>query len=400
MVSDSVTAASDSATFPKSFAEYNDIIVQIYDAPFSSPAWEQALAELKDRLDASYLGLILRPPSAGTDGLMAHGGHRFDSAGEKSYNTYYHLLEPFVGLQMDHAVTVQDLVELDSWEKHPFYQEFLRPLNNYHVLAADMVTSGGVQCRLRACRRHAQANFGPQDLELVNLLIPHIKRAVQIQFEIGTIESVRRFYSTALGNMMVGIILLDGNGRVLDLNSIAEDLLKIHAPLTILDGRLSSTNPRLDVELQASIQRALAFSAAPSPSLAHTEALALSLQEEGGLSYDDEAAEGSLGLLIRSIALSERLEGERQPTVAIFLRDPEYTHPTSIDTVRRLFNFTSAEANLALKLANGLKVEEAASDLGISPNTARAQLRSIFAKTKVTRQTALVRLIINSVASL
>jgi DNA-binding CsgD family transcriptional regulator len=51
-------------------------------------------------------------------------------------------------------------------------------------------------------------------------------------------------------------------------------------------------------------------------------------------------------------------------------------------------------------LGDGLTLDEAAHALSISRNTARAHLRSIFAKTGVTRQTMLVRLIVTSLAQL
>ncbi|MNG23881.1 hypothetical protein D3C84_1085400 [compost metagenome] len=55
---------------------------------------------------------------------------------------------------------------------------------------------------------------------------------------------------------------------------------------------------------------------------------------------------------------------------------------------------------MTLLLANGLTLDEASEELGISRNTARAHLRSTFSKTGVTRQTMLVRLILRSVATL
>ena len=48
------------------------------------------------------------------------------------------------------------------------------------------------------------------------------------------------------------------------------------------------------------------------------------------------------------------------------------------------------------RLAAGLSLEDAASSLDISRNTARAHLRSIFSKSGITRQTELVRLMLNS----
>jgi DNA-binding CsgD family transcriptional regulator len=67
---------------------------------------------------------------------------------------------------------------------------------------------------------------------------------------------------------------------------------------------------------------------------------------------------------------------------------------------QELFHLTGAETMLAIQLANGLSLEEAAAALNIKRNTARAHLRSIFSKTGVRRQTELVRIFLNSVAML
>ena len=51
-------------------------------------------------------------------------------------------------------------------------------------------------------------------------------------------------------------------------------------------------------------------------------------------------------------------------------------------------------------LARGLSLAEVSEAQSISQHTARAQLKSIFAKTGVSRQAELVRLILKSVASM
>ena len=84
--------------------------------------------------------------------------------------------------------------------------------------------------------------------------------------------------------------------------------------------------------------------------------------------------------------------------MAVFIRDPERKSQASSELLRQLFGFTPAEATLALLLANGLTLDEAADELHIRKNTIRAHLRSIFTKTGVTRQTTLVRLLLSSVA--
>lgn len=57
----------------------------------------------------------------------------------------------------------------------------------------------------------------------------------------------------------------------------------------------------------------------------------------------------------------------------------------------QIFGLTPAEWRLALELRKGLSVSDAAFALGISVNTARTQVKSIFSKLGVSRQSELVR---------
>ena len=101
---------------------------------------------------------------------------------------------------------------------------------------------------------------------------------------------------------------------------------------------------------------------------------------------------------MRAVPHNTWSEGKRRPTVAVMIRDPERKAEGSHETLRNLYEFTRAESALALKLANGLTLEEASEALDIRKNTARAHLRAIFSKTGVTRQTMLVRLILGSLS--
>ena len=68
--------------------------------------------------------------------------------------------------------------------------------------------------------------------------------------------------------------------------------------------------------------------------------------------------------------------------------------------LRQLFNLTRREAALALLLARGHSLTEAASELGISDQTARAYLKQVFQKSGATRQAELVRRIQGSIAAI
>jgi len=61
--------------------------------------------------------------------------------------------------------------------------------------------------------------------------------------------------------------------------------------------------------------------------------------------------------------------------------------------LKTYFGISTAEARLAQRLASGEALEDAAKHLSISKNTARVQLKAVFAKMNVHRQGELVALL-------
>lgn len=106
------------------------------------------------------------------------------------------------------------------------------------------------------------------------------------------------------------------------------------------------------------------------------------------------------GLVLRPIPATEWAEGQSSPCIVVFISDPQGQENASQQMLAELFELTPAEANLAIKLARGLSLAEMSAEQNISQHTARAQLKSIFAKTGASRQAELVRLVLKSVASL
>jgi DNA-binding CsgD family transcriptional regulator len=61
--------------------------------------------------------------------------------------------------------------------------------------------------------------------------------------------------------------------------------------------------------------------------------------------------------------------------------------------LRSAFGLTIAEARLASRLASGDSLDDAANMLCVTKNTARVQLKAVFAKTSTHRQAELVALL-------
>ena len=92
-------------------------------------------------------------------------------------------------------------------------------------------------------------------------------------------------------------------------------------------------------------------------------------------------------------------EGE-QAAAIVFISDPAQQQTISPEILSILYGLTRAEARLAQELAMGKTLDEISDIYHVSKHTLRTQLKSIFSKTGLKRQSDLVRLILGGPATL
>jgi len=369
---------------PLSLTEFSELVGLIYQAPLESVPFKSALESIRRLLRANYVTLILRPPSSSRSGLMVNASGDRPVEREADYSNYYYALDVFVGLPTDRVVTAEELLGR-RWRESEIYRQFLKPVDVLHALGADIHTDDGVECRFRVARSHTEVNFDESDKAVCTALLPHLKRAVQIHSQLDLIESERKLLAGTVDRMLVGTIILDERGAILKTNDLAREMVRAGDGIREVNGAIQAVSAAENRELQRLIKQALNGNTADAPAIIE----AMSINRLSG--------RGKLGVLIRSNPLGEWSEGQRRPSVAVFIRDPERRSEASVEMVRRLFDLTGAEASLAIALANGFTLEDAAGQLGIRKNTARAHLRSIFSKIGISRQTTLVRTLLSSV---
>lgn len=367
-----------------------ELLELIYQGPLESIPCGSAVAQLGVCLKANWGVLILRP--AGIDmtaALIIVDGGRGPELYESGYTQFpIFSLDPFVGLPPDQMVTIDEMIEPDKWLNGEFFKQYIEPRRVRYILGADIRGEGGTEFRLRFTRPPDSDDFSAADKLLCQALIPHFKRAVNLHTRLGQMETEMKLYSSVMTRMSVGTVILDGAGVVMRSNSIAQAILAEKDGIAISGhGMLCAEYRNEDRDFQRLVKQILEMPI-DKPAIAE----ALSLTRPSG--------RAKLGLLIRPIPLSECSEGPNRPTVAVFIRDPECKSQPSFELVQQLFDLTPAEAKLALLLADGLTLDEAAEELKVRKNTVRAHLRSIFSKTGVKRQITLVRLLLSSVASI
>ncbi|WP_185266804.1 helix-turn-helix transcriptional regulator [Halopseudomonas xiamenensis] len=383
---------STTTDFPSSLQlsldDYDRIIGHIHDGGLETDQLSVALEELRCLFQANYVTLILRIPGVQDVGLMLVAGD-LEGSGKVTYFRYLHSDTPFSNMPADRVFTVDDVMTFQEWESSTYYRDYSRDNDVYHVMGADISTADAGVLRFRITRGQHQPAFTEQDKTLCSRLLPHLRRSLHVHNLLGRSESLGNLYAEAVNRLSVATLVLDESGGVLQLNDVARELLGQADGLKLVGSRLEASYPSDNRELHKLIRDAVESKDAPQPR-----------ESREALSVTRPSGEVSLGVVVEPIPGAEWAEGRGQPAVMMYIRDAVGKSQVDNRVAKELFNFTPAETQLALQLANGLSLEEAAENLGIMRNTARAHLRAIFSKTGVRRQAELVRVMLNSVVSL
>ncbi len=355
----------------------------VYDAALDEAGWVICLEMVRLHFGANYASLIVREETVDDVGLIVSAGQDQASLDPGNPNI---AMSPFTGMKPDQVSTISDVMTDKEWRENFYYRNYCAPQGVFHVLAVNLVTRDGGIYGFRITRPEWQTNFSPEEVAFCGLLAPHIKRALNLHLSMNQDRKVSTLYSQAMTQLLVGVVVLDQNGRVIECNPAATEILKLRDGLTVEGEQLVASYPEDNRRLQQMVRDALTTSRADRPS--NNEAMSV-VRPSGRIAW---------GLIVQRISSDQWTEGKQRPSVAVFVRDTEGRVDPSVRLAQQLFHLTPAETALAIQLANGLSLEESAEALGIKRNTARAHLRSIFSKTGVRRQTELVRIFLNSVA--
>lgn len=362
------------------------LIEAIYEGILQDPPWQDFLTGLREPLGADIAAIFLQPPEPGSRVVMLVEGGRAE--GIDSYKRGQFVFDPFIDLPDGEVVTLHEFISTEALLDSDFYRLTMKPSGLYDFLGADLRVPGEFEARFRLARYEGKPRFGQQDKELLGLITPHLQRAIRIHARLNQLSSERDLYAGAVQQLSLGTILLDGEGRIQQLNPLARELLAQRDGLSLVDGRLRLNSSERSAALQAAIDQVLSNQRQAVPAMVEV------------IRVPRPSGRADLGLVVRAVPRGHFSEGVAVPAVAIFISDPERQGGADAEVLQRLFDFTQAEARLALLLADGYSLDESAAAIGVTRNTVRTHLRSIFTKTGVTRQTLLVRLVLNSVAAL
>jgi DNA-binding CsgD family transcriptional regulator len=269
------------------------------------------------------------------------------------------------------SVLEHDLSTEEERRTLPFYPETARP-EKREWLAGSFFSVQGANWCLPIFR--GDDPFTPEDAARLARVGPYVGEIVSLAQKFAAFDVTSKL--SALERVNSAAIVIDPTGRSTQMNLPAQDLLG--DDFNVLRGRPAARDPASNRRLQHLVSFAL-----------HAERG--SAQAFPPIVVDRDEAPW---LLVEAMPVtafgSDLFSPGRLILLLTDLRSPLRPEATQLCAA---FGLTVAEAKLAAKLASGVGIDAAAASLGVSRETARTQLKAVFAKTNTRRQAELAALV-------
>jgi DNA-binding CsgD family transcriptional regulator len=263
--------------------------------------------------------------------------------------------------------------------KSDFYNECLDPLNVRYGLFGVIEQTGPILANVSLYRSAREDAFVPSQSELLKFLMPHMRRAFQLHLRLTDLQSRSASLEAATDVVASGILLFDAACKIFFSNGPATKLLAKSDGLLAVHDRLHAARPDESAILQQLIRAATSTSVGNGIDC-------------GGAVLISRKSRPPLRVMVAPLRNSKL--GKLGATAAIaFVVDPESKFRPRNEILSALFGLTPAECRIALLVGDGKSLPEISAELGVSRNTLKSHVASIYSKTGTSRQSQLVRIL-------
>lgn len=370
----------------------DDLVAALHRGPLETPPWHDFLDLLSRRMKARGAALVLRLSRAGLPPLVIWNSPPDISDADARRIRFKHAalghLDPLRNaLTYPGAIyTLDEVIDRAALLENEFYQQVLRPYRLERMIGMYISEPGGWEGNVGVTNGADDEDFGEEDRAMLLALRPHLEQSLAIFARLMREETEVQALTDTLDRLTISTFILSGKGRILRANSAARRLLADADIVREKDGRLFLTARPEDAAFQRIVNGALTVRRSGGA------AFAQALRVEG-------ETDRHVGVLVRAIDPTTPYADEAGPACIVYISGTRLTQPLE-RLVSQLFDLTPSEAHLAALLAAGSTLAEAAERLELTENTVRTYCKTIMAKVGVSRQTDLVRLILQSVAVL
>lgn len=370
-------------------------VERIYDAALRPEGWADSLDTVRSLVGADHAVLLTqeagRPATGLGVGVDRDPLNRFAEAAGGGGAAEAWLRS----IPAQRAVASSSLVADADFLRTEMYNEIVRPMNGFR--AGVFAWHGRVRSRYVAvCRPPQVADFAPAELQALQLVMPHFAAAQRLRRRLAANDLLVAGSHATLDALDSGVILVDCECRPHFVNRRAAEIARRHRGLRLSSAGVAAALPAETGLLRQMVAAMSAILVRPSDSALPRSAVAASAR----LCLSDPEGGAPLVLTVAPVTAVDPVDGRCGPArAAIFIAAPDDARSVDEGALVTAFGLTAREAEVAARLASGATIGSLAEEWGISANTVRGYLKTVFDKTGTHRQADLVRLVMQGFAA-
>ncbi len=377
--------------------DFSDLLGLIYEGISTAVPWQGFAEGLRIALEARNVFVTLHHDHDDGQDVFVGAGEPGDDidwiAVENTYRAKFMRDDPFRPGSMEPGQLILMEPAKGDTRKLALFAH-LRIARTVRVCIAE---PDGLRCWIDVIRDFARPDpsFTPGDLALIRALQPHLTRALGLYAQLKRQEAEKAIYESIVDHFALGCMLLNDKGEVIHVNRVASSLIEHCPDMRITHKRLALADRSTQSLLNDAIAGVIAARSQVDAGVGGE------LVRLGG--FDNRL----IGMLVYPTPLQPYYRSRQAPCAVIYLSDLSAnldalrpTHARSLSRIGQLFGLTRQEATLALFLAYGSTITEAARQMGIAETAARNYSKKIYAKMDIASQADLIRLVLRSVSFL
>ena len=364
-------------------AELSRVIERIYDAAMDSNLWRVVLAEIATLVNGHSATIFSKTSSLST-GVIFHDDGRIPAPQKQSYFSQYIRLDPCNTLQyfgeIEKPVSASSVISFEELQESRFYREWAAPQGLVDFVTVALEKSTASAALFGVFRHESQGIADEALMRRIELIAPHIRRAVFIgrAFDMKVTESAA--LADTLDGLSNALFLLDREARIVHANAVGYHALEDQQICRAFGGRLVFNDRGVNETLKESLAGISLANAADKP-----RDLVLTIEREDG--------ERFIAHLLPLAFHSGRARSSSSAIAVLYLQRAALELDSAPTVIAKTYGLTPTELRVLLAIVEIGGVPETAESLGIGEGTVKTHLRRIFAKTGSERQADLVKLV-------
>lgn len=304
----------------------------------------------------------------------------------------WHMRDPrsahALGLEAGEWMNCSRIFDQEFVDQDPFFQEFLIPYGGRWVSGSKLIHDGNYVVILALMRGPHQQPYNKEEDELAERLAKHLKQALEIYRAHGMLVSQVSSGMSMMDSLRSPIALIDEQRNIHYANPGARSILNAADAVSDQNGRLICRRATDDSQLLTSL-RQLQLSLG-----GYIDVIDAAPPTKAYVRCPLPASAYHLTIILQTVRPESTLGAfGKIPLAMVFLHDPRLRLEIDPLLIGVAFDLTPAESLLAASLAKGESLADVATHRGVSHNTIKTQLKSVFAKTGATQQSDLVSLL-------